>query len=156
MNRAKPDGVNISPTCFPNNKASGPDDLTAELLKAGGEPLARLLVSLFKSIAEARTVPKAWKGGRLVKLFKGKGDPAECDSSRGLLIGDVLSKLFTGLLAPHVQDRAESFFPEPQAGCVKGKGTSWVSHTSRLFLENCRKRGKPVLSAGSGTWGWES
>ena len=129
---------------LPNNKASGPDGITAELLKAGGEAMVSLLQPLFQCIADSRTVPRAWKGGRLAKLFKGKGDPDVCDSSRGLLISDQLSKLFTGLLAPHVQDRAEAFFPEAQAGCVNGKGTARVSHTSRVFSESCRKRGKPA------------
>ena len=46
----------------------------------------------------AWNVPPQWKGGRLAPLYKGKGDAADCNSHRGLLIADLASKVFTSLL----------------------------------------------------------
>ena len=40
----------------------------------------------------------AWEGGRIVDLYKGKSDRLECDSSRGLLIGDHAGKAVIGAI----------------------------------------------------------
>ena len=73
--------------------AVGPDEIPASLLKAGGDALAIKLNALEQIIVEREQIPAMWKGGRLVDVYKKKGNPAECSNSRGLLIATILRKV---------------------------------------------------------------
>ena len=78
------------------DKACGPDELPAKLLKAGGVALAVVVNKLETRSVETESMPVRWKGGRLVDLYKKKGDAPVCSNSRGLLISDHLSTAFVG------------------------------------------------------------
>ena len=79
-------------------RAVGPDEIASEIWIAGGDKLAELLCELMKRVVVSGTILPQWKGGRLARLYKGKGDAADCNSHRGLLIADHASKVFTSLL----------------------------------------------------------
>ena len=60
-------------------KAPGPDAIPPDVLKAGGEPLAKQLLILTSKAATQAREPAAWRTGRLIPLHKGKlprDDPA--------------------------------------------------------------------------------
>ena len=79
---------------MPRQRAIGPDEIASEIWIAGGDRLAELLCELMKRVVGSGTIPPQWKGGRLARLYKGKGDAADCNSHRGLLIADDASKVF--------------------------------------------------------------
>ena len=56
-----------------NNKTGGSDGLVGELLKYGGEGMVLLLEKLFSVIWCEEVVPRQWREGLIVNLFK-KGD----------------------------------------------------------------------------------
>ena len=56
-----------------NNKTGGSDGLVSELLKYGSSGMVYLLEHLFSVIWREETVPKQWREGLIVNLFK-KGD----------------------------------------------------------------------------------
>ena len=56
-----------------NNKTGGSDGLVGELLKYGGVGIMNLLHQLFEVVRHEETVPKQWREGLIVNLFK-KGD----------------------------------------------------------------------------------
>ena len=58
---------------FKNNKTGGSDGLVGELLKYGGGGIVDLLHQLFKVVWYKETIPKQWREGPIVHLFK-KGD----------------------------------------------------------------------------------
>ena len=58
---------------------------------ACGDKLAELLSELMRRVVVNGTVPPQWKGGRLARLHLGRGDAADCNSHRGLLITDCAS-----------------------------------------------------------------
>ena len=68
------------------------------------------------------------KGGRLVDVYKGKGDKRVCDNSRGLTIMSHPAKM---MLQP-VKDVAEPFYlagvPKSQYGATRGGGTDFGHH----------------------------
>ena len=70
------------------NRATGPDGVHAQLLQAGGTPVAIMLNEVENKALEFEQFPYAWKGGRLVQLYKRKGATSECKSYRGLLVAD--------------------------------------------------------------------
>jgi hypothetical protein len=81
-----------------SRKAAGRDGLCAGILRAGGYALARQLAELIWLIIDTECVPYQWRGGTILDLYKGKGDPLDCNSSRGLLISDHALKVLTSLL----------------------------------------------------------
>ena len=65
-------------------KASGPDKIPAEAIKADIETSTEILHDLFGKIWEQEEIPTEWKEGYLVKLPK-KGDMQDCKNYRGIM-----------------------------------------------------------------------
>ena len=82
--------------------------------------------------------------GSLAKLFKGKGDTAECDMYRGLLVGDHTSKIFTGVLYPSVQRRVEEALPPQQCGGVACSGANRGHHVASSLVDKATIDKRPT------------
>ena len=128
---------------MPRQRAVGPDEIASEIWIAGGDKLAELLCELMKRVVVSGTIPPQWKGGRLARLYKGKGDATDCNSHRGLLIADHASKVFTSLLWPPIARVCDKRLPTEQCGCVRGRGTARVMHTSKLFARRAAAHKRP-------------
>ena len=57
-----------------NGKASGPDDISAEILKASYDIVSPLLVKLYNKLFNNAEYPENWSMGYFIPIFKG-GDP---------------------------------------------------------------------------------
>ena len=68
-----------------NNKAGGLDEVTAELLKHGGETVAEELTYLFNRVWQAEEIPGDWRRGAILKLPK-KGSLSDCNNCRGITL----------------------------------------------------------------------
>jgi hypothetical protein len=110
------------------NRGLGLDSIPAELLQCGDMSVAVKLSELCAKIVLYDKWPYAWKGGRVVDLYKGKGDPALCDSSRGLLVSDHLGKAFVSVLRDEVNEPYMRNMPDCQHGGVRGLGTDMAHH----------------------------
>ena len=55
------------------NKGVGLDAIPAELLQAGGDPLACKYADVNKKVLATASWPTSWRGGRLEPVFKKKG-----------------------------------------------------------------------------------
>ena len=126
-------------------KATGPDGIRAELLKAGGSPLVRRLHQVIRCAVRNISIPHAWKGGRLATAWKMKGLPDICDNHRGLLLGDHSGKVMTSLLKDQLDEPYLKALPNAQSGCVRNRSTPFVCHTVRLFLDFCRTTHRSVF-----------
>ncbi|XP_013168060.1 PREDICTED: uncharacterized protein LOC106118047, partial [Papilio xuthus] len=69
------DEISVALQQLKNNKAPGDDGITAELLRAAGEPALRVLQKLYNSVILEGHTPKAWSRSVVVLFFK-KGDKA--------------------------------------------------------------------------------
>ena len=76
-----------------NGRASGPNELIAELLKAGGLPMMHQLLPICLKALIAGEEPVSWRGGRLFALYKGKGSPQQPDSYQSIFLSNVRAKL---------------------------------------------------------------
>ena len=117
------------------NKGVGPDLIPAELLKAGGSAAAVRYSEVSRRIEMNASWPSQWRGGRIVDLYKGKGDRCVCDHSRGLLLADHASKAVTGIIKDACEEQYASHIPRDQHGAVAGRGTDFASHIIHLSIE---------------------
>ena len=114
---------------LPNNKGVGPDAIPGELLKAGGSPVAVAYGNINVRISRGEGWPVEWQGGEIVNIYKRKGDPADCDSHRGILLEDHAAK--GGIKAMMKQDIDVQYnlkIPQDQYGATKGRGTDFATH----------------------------
>ncbi|VDP17313.1 unnamed protein product [Schistosoma margrebowiei] len=68
-----------------SGKATGPDDIPTEALKADVAVTARILHILFNKIWDEEQISKDWKKELLMKIPK-KGDLSKCDNYRGITL----------------------------------------------------------------------
>ncbi|KAK6744614.1 hypothetical protein RB195_011378 [Necator americanus] len=81
-----------------SNKATGPDDIPADVWKLLGDRESVWLATLFKKIvAEGRT-PDVWQTSMTVLVWKGKGDIADCNSYRPIRLLCHTMKVFERVL----------------------------------------------------------
>ena len=82
--------------------------------------LAILLSGLINDVVKSEEIPVAWKGGRAADLYKGKGDAADTNASRVLLIQDHMGKVIVEMLKSRVVNGFEADNPGDQYGGVSG------------------------------------
>lgn len=75
------------------HKAMGPDGVPGEILRMFPREMAKILFPSMTKFATRLHEPIQWKGGQLIKLYKGKGPVQECTSFRGILLMSTIGKL---------------------------------------------------------------
>ena len=123
-------------TKLKNGKAAGNDNITAELLKNGGEAMVDWVTELVQEVRRTRKVPQEWKDARLVPLFK-KKDRKICDNYRENSLLSVPGKVLALILLDRLQVIIDPQLMEAQCGFRKGRGTVdqlWVVRQVVLYL----------------------
>lgn len=106
-----------------NNKATGIDSISNEMIKASAYLFSSLFVRLFNLILRRGEYPNEWCKGILTPIFKG-GNLDLTDNYRGISILSCIGKLFNSILNKRIVDFLQS------------KG---IIHISQIgFKENCR------------------
>ena len=133
-----------------NNKAVGPDDLPAELLKLGLEEeepvILNALHDIITAIWKEGEVPHKWKDAVIKVLYK-KKDRTECINYRGISLlahaGKVLLKVIAFRLSDYCEDK--DILPEEQHGFRPQRSTVDMLFVMRRLQELGRKRGVPIF-----------
>ena len=86
-----------------NNKASGPDLITNEMIKCGMDSLINPLFMLFNSILKTGTFPEAWNCSLITPLHK-SGSINDPKNYRGIAVSNTLSKLFIKILTSRLEN----------------------------------------------------
>ena len=128
-------------------KASGVDEIKAEYLKSGGYVCAEWMVRLFNVCMSSGRVPKEWKIGCIVPLYKGKGDPLECKNNRGISLLSVPGKLYGRILIERVVENSEGQVGEEQSGFRKGRSCADQIFVLRQLCEKMKEKEKRVWVA---------
>ena len=58
--------------------------LVAEMIQATGYIRTQWILDLRNGIAKEGSIPEDWKSSVVLPIYKGKGDPMECGSYRGI------------------------------------------------------------------------
>ena len=105
-----------------SQKASGPDDVPAELFRAlldDEESLSRL-TSLFNDCWRARQVPSEWHEAVVTAIFK-KGAPDQCDNYRPISLLCVAYKIYASIILRRLKEAgAEERLTSMQYGFRSG------------------------------------
>ena len=78
------------------NKATGEDNIIAELIKNASRELKERLHTLISEIWRHEKMPDDWKVGLIVPIFK-KGDKMKCENYRGITLLNVAKKYYQPL-----------------------------------------------------------
>ena len=90
-----------------NNKASGMDQLTNEMLKSAGPVARNLIRKLFNNVLVTGKNPEEWKIGDIVLALK-RPPGSEIGNYRPITLISCLSKLLTKIMADRLSSVAES------------------------------------------------
>ena len=115
-------------------KASGPDKIPAEAIKADIETSTEILHDLFGKIWEQEEIPTEWKEGYLVKLPK-KGDMQECKNYRGIMLLSVPGKVLNRIILDRLKTGVDAKLRDHQAGFRKDRSCTDQIATLRIIVE---------------------
>ncbi|KAK6060747.1 hypothetical protein COOONC_01585 [Cooperia oncophora] len=108
-------------------KAPGPDGISAELLKAGGITMQKVLAEHFNHYLRKGEIPEQWKCSKTVLIFK-KGDKEDIGNYRPIALLSIVYKVFTKIILNRLEDTLDSYQPPEQAGFRKGFCCLDISH----------------------------
>ena len=107
-----------------NNKACGPDNISAEIIKTSYNIIKEHLLNLFNYLFSNSIYPDNWSLGYIVPIFKG-GDRAQASNYRGITLNNILAKIYSQLLFNRLSiwTQTNSKITDCQFGFQKGKST---------------------------------
>jgi hypothetical protein len=117
-----------------NNRASGEDAITSELIKYGGRKLWHKIHLFFKTIWETEQMPQEWSTTIICPIYK-QGDKLECHNYRGISLLNETYKTFTNILTSYIEPYAEELLGDYQCGFWKGRSTTDQIFSLRMILE---------------------
>ena len=108
-------------------KAAGVCNISAEMLKAGGEAMIQGLHAVVTAVWQTGVIPPDWKRGLVAPIWKGKGDKQVCNNYRGITLLSVPGKVLAHLLMMRVRAHRLKFQRPEQSGFTPGKlTTDWI------------------------------
>ena len=124
------------------NKASGCNEIPAELFKSLKEDAIKVLHSLCQQIRKTQQWPQDWKRSILIPIPK-KDSTKECANHLKITLISHASKVMLKILHSRLQHYANQELPDVQAGFRKGRGTRdqianihWIIEKAREFQKN--------------------
>ena len=126
-----------------NNKAPGLDNISAELIKHGGEILEFQLFKLIIKIWRVEAIPNDWDTGNIIPVHK-KGDRTVCANYRGIMLLPVCYKVLTIIIKEKLDPYIENGLGEYQSGFRKGRSTIDHIFTIRQIMEKCWEYNKDI------------
>jgi hypothetical protein len=117
-----------------NGRAPGIDEVTVEMVKAGGSAGMEWLYRIMRAVWKEKMVPEDWTKGEIVVIFK-KGDRKECSNYRGITLISQCAKIYERILEKRVRDQIENKLREEQYGFRKNRSTTDLIFTLRNMME---------------------
>jgi len=121
---------------------SGLTGLTAEMVQATEGIGTQWLLDLCNGIVKDGCIPEDSKSSVILPIYKGKGDPMECGSYRGIKLLENAMKVVERIFEHRIRQQIE--VDDMQFGFIKGKGTTDAISTLRQMQENFSVKGKKL------------
>ena len=124
------------------HKAPGLSGLVAEIMQATRDIGIQWILDLGNGIVKEGSIPEDWKSSVVLSIYKGKGDPMECGSYRGIELLEHAMKVVERIFEYRIRQQIE--IDDMQFGFMKGKGTTDAIFMARQMQENFRVKGKKL------------
>ena len=89
------------------SKAAGPTGIVSELFVADEDCSVEWLTSLCNLIIAQGRIPDDWKSSILLLVFKGKGDPMECESYRAIQLLEHAMKVIEHVFKRRIREKVK-------------------------------------------------
>ncbi|GFX97763.1 reverse transcriptase domain-containing protein [Trichonephila clavipes] len=120
-----------------NNRSTGPDNISSELLKVDEQELVNALHKIMVKIRETGKIPIEWEEGSACPIFK-KRDQLECRNYMGITLLNTAYKIFSNLLFARLQPYTDKVIGNYQCGFRPQRSTIEI-HTLRQILEKTKE-----------------
>ena len=104
------------------NKASGGDEIPAELFQILKDDAVKVLHSICKQLWKTQQWPQDWKRSVFIPIPE-KGNAKECSNYRTTALISYASKVMLKILQARLQQYINHELPDVQTGFRKGRGT---------------------------------
>ena len=127
-----------------NNKAAEFDEITVELMKAGGQTIVSTITTLLHTCWTSKMVPDEWSKGIIVKLPR-KGNLTDCNNWRGICLLSIPGKILSTILLKRLRSAVEVTMREEQAGFRARRSCTEQIFTLRNIIDQCIEFQKPIV-----------
>jgi len=93
--------------------------LVAEMIQATGDIRTQWILDLCNGIVKEGNIPVDWKSSVVLSIYKGKDDPMECGSYRGIKLLEHAMKVVERIFDHRIRQQIE--IDDMQFGFMKGK-----------------------------------
>ena len=104
------------------NKAPGNDNITADVLKDGGEPIVQMFTNMFNRCLREGKLPNSWKDASVIIIHK-TGDTADIKNYRPISLLPITYKVFSQVILHKMLRTLDQHQPREQAGFRSGFST---------------------------------
>ena len=126
------------------NKASGVDEIPAELFQMLKDAAAKVLHSIGQQIWKTQQWPQDWKRLVFIAVPK-KGNAKECSNYHTIVLISHASKTMLKILQARLPQYVNHELPDVQTGFRKGRGTRDQIANIRWIIEKAREFQKKHL-----------
>ena len=125
------------------NKASGCDEIPAELFRSLKDYAIKVLHSLCQQIWKTHMWPQDWKRSTLIPIPR-NDSTKECANYQTIALISHASKVMLNILHARLQHYANLEIPDVQVGFRKGRGTRYQIANIFWIIENARAFQKSI------------
>lgn len=126
-----------------NGKATGPDDIPAELLKLIDNENIKIILQLFNNIYKTGHIPTDWLKSVFITLPK-VTHPKLCQDYRTISLMSHTLKIFLKIIHGRIFKKCEEYLTNTQFGFRNGLGTRDALFAINVLAQRCRDVNKDV------------
>ena len=126
-----------------SRKATGPDDVSAELFKAGEDTALDRMHRICVAIWETGEWPEEWTFSTFIPLLK-KGDLKQCENYTTIAVVSHASKILLRIILERIRVKTETEIADEQAGFRQGRGTRDQITNLRILMHKAHEHQQPI------------
>jgi len=112
------------------------------MIHATGDIGTQWILDLCNGIVKEGSIPEDWKSSVVLPIYKGKGDPMECGSYRGIKLLEHDMKVVERIFEHRIWQQIE--IDDMKFGFMKGKETNDACFMARQMQKNFRVNGEKL------------